>query len=174
MLALRNDADLASAAIISRERFQITSGRPFERALAQSDVAAPAAPSVEVTHATGSGSGGTGLTMETEAPPAISPSAGMRTPDQFHLSRDETAPGPASTSERSAMIAESGDTDATQPAPRPCACSDLRLADHGGSASAAPAASERPLDPRFLNARSPMADSMSGSGTPAATPAPAA
>ena len=50
----------------------------------------------------------------------------------------------------------------------------LRLADHGGSASAAPAASDRPLDPRFLNARSPMADSMSASETPAATPAPAA
>ncbi len=52
MLAPRNDADLVSAAIISRERFQITSGHPLGRMLAQSDVAAPAAPSVEVTHAT--------------------------------------------------------------------------------------------------------------------------
>ena len=82
MLALRNDADLVSAATAGRERFQITSGHPLERMLAQTDVTAPAAPSVEVTHATSSGSGGTGLTIETEAPPAISPSAGMRTPDQ--------------------------------------------------------------------------------------------
>ena len=153
MSAPTNNADLVSAANTSRERFRITSGQgsPLERTLAHSDVAAPAAPSVGVTHATGSGSGGTGLAMETEAPPAISPSAEMRTPDQLHLNRDEAAPGPTSTSERSAMIAESGDADA-RPVPRPCAYTDVRIADHGGSAlaaSAAPAARE-PLDPRLV------------------------
>ena len=49
------------------------------------------------------------------------------------------------------MIAESGDTDA-RPVPRPCAYTDVRIADHGGSAlaaSAAPAA-RAPLDPRLV------------------------
>ena len=115
-LALTNNADLVSAAGTSRVRFQNVSGRgsPFERML-DSTVAAPAAPSVGDTHATSSGSGNAGLTGD-RGSASTSLDAGMRTPDHLRMSRDETVLSPATTSERSAMVAESGDTDAPVPA----------------------------------------------------------
>ncbi len=83
--------------------------------------------------------------------------AGVRTPDHLHMSRDETGSSFATTSGRSAMVAESGDTDA-QPVTRPCAYTDVRLSHGGGTlaASAAPAV------------REPMASSSSASEDPSA------
>ncbi len=101
MLALTNNADLVSAAETSRMKFQNVSGRggPLERTLAHFTDATPAASSVGDTHARSSGSGIADLTMESEAPPATSPIAETRTPDQLHLSQDEAAVGPATALE---------------------------------------------------------------------------